>query len=409
MLWTVKFIILIITLLFCNVNLFCSKIIQVASLFRHGHRYSIYNFNNTDNNFQSGELTEEGKKSSYLKGKEFRDKFSELLREDDTTQKKLKSHIRSYSSNKNRNIVSLFYKIKGIFDDNKSTKYEKYFEEGEDYMKLNPQNNTQNFTSIMVTTFATRFPDLMFNVLSKCTEQVEKTADRDHTLSHLSEKWSRFFKWNDNVFGKYLNSSFFQMDLPFYLKVFYVVDYLERNLENNITLDKDDIIAKEYLQGYSKVILDLPGKYPSLQMLFLSKFYSEILKNFDSRINNHKNKVKIVLFSGHDVNLAVMMTSLSPNDSNKYQYEFNDEINFILHEINDDYYVSIKYNDDDIDMRVICEDDIVIKENINLCEYEKFQRFADQFIVEENMLRNFCVGELTDLFKIKFNRPKEEF
>jgi hypothetical protein len=317
-------------------------------------------------------LTESGINSAYFKGRDFMNKNYGLLADvNEEDINKIKSEVKAFCSKKRRNIVTLFMRLKGMFPNLKVFK--------------DVSLDEASLRKFLQENFNTEFPnDLMFNLLEnlKCRSRIEKTLKETNKLEKIQEFVSRLVDSHRDVFYLYFES--LPKDMHLYVKVFYVADYIERYMENQVEIGENEFKLKELLSDYYKLIVDTTASEPSLFRLFTSKIYSEIFREFEAKVNKN-NTNKLVLFSAHDVTMSAFIHSIQANVKN-FDFDFNDEINFVLYEIEEEYYISIKYNNQEIPLK-ICGGE-------KICEYEHFRNFLIDSISKDEDLENFCEGKL---------------
>jgi hypothetical protein len=244
------------------------------------------------------------------------------------------------------------------------------------------EENLRNFLS---KNFNTEFPnDLMFNVLEnlKCRAKIEKVLTDSHSLEKIKDRVLRMADAHRDIFWGYFTE--LPKDMHIYLKVFYVADYLERHMENRVEIKDNEQDLKDLLTNYYKLIVDTTAEDPSIFRLFTTKIYEQILSEFEAKVNKN-NKHKLVLFSAHDVTMSAFIHSIHANVKD-YHYEFNDEINFVLYEIEEEYFVSVKYNNQEIPLK-FCG-------GKKICDYEVFKTFLEESIAKDEDLESFCEGKL---------------
>ena len=108
------------------------------------------------------------------------------------------------------------------------------------------------------------------------------------------------------------------------------------------------------------------------------------------RKNSEKQK-KIILFSAHDLYLNSLLNFLEIEDKSKFQYYFDDEINFIIFkkDIDEKLYLKVEYNDDLLDIP------FSTFENKKECELDTLM----EKIQKEYLIHNF--EEIMDLCYLK--------
>jgi hypothetical protein len=243
----------------------------------------------------------------------------------------------------------------------------------------------QNIRNFLSENFNTEFPnDLMFNVLEnlKCRSKIEKILKDSPRLEQINHRVARMTDSSRDIFWAFFTE--LPKEMHTYLKVFYIADYLERHMENRVEITDKEQDLKDLLTNYYKLIVDTTAEDPSIFRLFTTKIYEQILNYFEAKVNG-RSQYKLILFSAHDVTMSAFIHSIYANVKD-YHYEFNDEINFVLYEVENEYYVSIKYNNFEIPLK-FCG-------GKKICVYEKFKTFLQESIAKDDDIENFCEGKL---------------
>ncbi len=318
--------------------------------------------------------------SAYQKGREFRNKFYGLLPDEEDPSIDIKSIVKSFCSRKRRNQVSLFMRMKGLFQNSNL------------FQNIDVYNLNTSITEFLRKNFDTQFPnDYMFNALenTKCRQIIEERFNKSKNIENIHTMVKKITGMHSYEFDQYFLS--LPNEMHTYIKVFYVADYLERYMENRVDISESEYRLKEFLSSYYKLIVDSTADEPSLNRLFTSKIYLEILNSFENKINGKDNKM-LILFSSHDVTMSAFIHSLKAN-AKDFNYDFNDEINFVLYEFEEEFFVSIKYNNEELKLN-FCE-------GKKICEYLKFKEFVENIIIPEEDLRKFCDGSIKTLHNEK--------
>lgn len=353
-----------------------SKVIIVAQIFRHGHRYPIKSFSNP-NITNPGELSEEGKETSYKKGRQFRQLYKDLFEYNTTSDLiNIDNLMKAYCSKKQRTHLSLFFRLKGIFENHPI--FNKEIDP--------PKDSIKNFLKESLNTEFSN--DYMFSILDHkgCKKRVEEIFVLNNITNNLSIKAYNITTSYPEIIDPLLEQ--YEEAADHYLKVFYIADYLVRILENSENSDYQYRL-KDVLKDYYKNVVDLTSREPTLVKLFTSQIYATMFKHFQEKINNKdQDNVKLVLFSAHDITLSTILESLKL-DFNNFNYDFNDEINFFVYEFADDFYFSIKYNNQELPIS-FCG-------GKKLCNYSKLKQFLINSASSEEELNKYCTGELENL------------
>ncbi len=108
-------------------------------------------------------------------------------------------------------------------------------------------------------------------------------------------------------------------------------------------------------------------------------------QNYINKIDLEKIKKKLILISSHDTHLSANIWFLGIN-GNLYDYNFNDELNLILHYEDNELFLEIKYNDRTI-VPQFCEKH---PKRENICQFESYIDFIKKRIHKEELLNDFC-------------------
>lgn len=283
-------------------------------------------------------MTELGKMNAYKKGQEFEQNYHELLKDH--------GELISYCSNKNRNIETLYMRLKGIFP-NRS------------YM-FNESLGTFNTSDFLIKNYNTSIisrskHDFMFRPydIEACTKKHEDIMTENKILPKMIEDVDKLLDEHSNLFEKYLNFGKLK-EMKSYIKVFYISDFLDKFQENEVVLLEDDLKLKELLKDYYRRLVDSSTFDRGLTSLLTSSIYATLIENFDRIVNKTDNTdAKVILFSAHDTQLSSLLKILE-EDVSDYKLDYNDEITYLLNreDGSDDFNIRVKYNDDFIKIKI---------------------------------------------------------
>jgi len=240
----------------------------------------------------------------------------------------------------------------------------------------------------------TNFPNhFMFTVFENknCQRRIFQNFFRHHKISEMETFAKKVIEEHTNYFNRYFK--YLPKNLPTVLKTFYVADYLDRHEENKIHLDEEEKIIKYKLNNFYKILNDITVDEISIISLFTSKMYETIIENFEIKINNNSNE-KLLMFAAHDISMSAFLLSLK-EDAYSYNIEFNSEISFILKKMDSEFYVSIQFEHIDLELK-FCD-------YKTICEFQKFKKFIQNIISNEEKLRKYCEGELDNLISDDLN------
>ena len=100
------------------------------------------------------------------------------------------------------------------------------------------------------------------------------------------------------------------------------------------------------------------------------------------------NRKKLILFSGHDDNLSAVLKAFGI-DYKRFNYEFNDEVNFVKVKEGDEYYVKVFYNEELL-FNPVCKS--------YRCPLGVFVKFVEEnYSVDKDTYEKFCNGEIEEI------------
>ena len=138
----------------------------------------------------------------------------------------------------------------------------------------------------------------------------------------------------------------------------------------------------------NKRMIDIDNANKNANLCFSHQLICNYYKEMDEIRKNSKEQKKIVLSSAHDLYLNSLLNFLEIEDKNKFQYNFDDEINFIIFKKNNDskLYLKIEYNDD------LLEIPLSTLENKKECELDTIMdKIAKEFLIHNfDEIIDFC-------------------
>ena len=150
------------------------------------------------------------------------------------------------------------------------------------------------------------------------------------------------------LYQSYMNSDFLtQSQVPF-MRLYYIDDFMKnskKEIKDNFNDAQKGIkICFEKVKEFKRLLTISTGN-PNIYISFSYKIF-KCIENEIEKILNDKNDIKnIIIFSGHDMNLAVILESLKIDNSN-IQFECNDQIDIEVFDKGDNkkLFVRILYN-----------------------------------------------------------------
>ncbi len=300
----------------------------VISLFRHGKRNSFINMNTSE--YNDTDLTEDGLEETIKKGEHFIKKYFTPMKESPFNKQDFKVYI----SDTIRTIKSFLYKISPLLT-------EKNFEN-------KTQEELKDYT---LKNFNTIYDNDLFNSYIYCDEIAAKYSYKNKEYNEFLEKIEKKLLNKSqstlDLYKKYCNSELFKGKPYDYYKLNFISDFLMfvyPEVQKNFT--KEQIYMKEVFieENSYKQIIDITLNNPNVYIPYLYRLIEVLKSEINKVINNDKDKKKIIFLSAHDLYLGGFLIGLGL-EHDKFNYEFNDEINIILFKKNEKMFVKIEYND----------------------------------------------------------------
>ncbi len=301
------------------------KVIASVEFFRHGARAPIVNFEENKNlYFLTGkhQLTINGLRQHFLLGKWIKRRYVNDENHKLLNENSISKDIKVFSSPYQRTIFSASSHILGL----SSNAIIKVNYDGNEELKTDDTPPIFNFKisqSLNEININVIHPDKdnVFNAIS-CRRNNSKLSLMDETNIEISKK-PKLFSLTNQVLNNTINDilwnygKFFQNNSPFNSSNKYTEDTL-RNLVDFIDqysyhMIKFPELKKETIINMKKSMLN---KYYNQRLInndinkfSVSKMFREVITLFESAIAG-KNKVKFVIFSGHDDNIMNILSNL---------------------------------------------------------------------------------------------------
>ena len=302
----------------------------VFSLFRHGERESLIDLNN-NKYLKVSDLILEKIPDIKLKGENFIKKYKSLF----TKNPFSKENMSVYISNSPRTVKSFLYRMCSLIDKNNFE--DMSFEILKEYSK-------EKFNAI--------FENYMFNMHEYSGNVRNKLTSSNPKLKILFDDVEKELKnYSEDslkLYQSYMNSDFLtQSQVPF-MRLYYIDDFMKnskKEIKDNFNDAQKGIkICFEKVKEFKRLLTISTGN-PNIYISFTYKIF-KCIENEIEKILNDKNDIKnIIIFSGHDMNLAVILESLKIDNSN-IQFECNDQIDIEVFDKGDNkkLFVRILYN-----------------------------------------------------------------
>ena len=302
----------------------------VFSLFRHGERESLIDLNNNQY-LTVSDLILEKIPEIKLKGEKFIRKYKTLFQKNPFS----KENMSVYISNSPRTVKSFLYRMCSLIDKNN-------FEDMS--FELLKEYSIEKFNAI--------FENYMFNMHIYSGEVRSKLTSTNPKLKILyndvEKELKNYSEESFQLYQSYMNSDFLtQSQVPF-MRLYYIDDFMKnskKEIKDNFTEAQKGIkICFEKVKEFKRLLTISTGN-PNIYISFSYKIF-KCIENEIEKILNDKNDIKnIIIFSGHDMNLAVLLESLNIDNRN-IEYECNDQIDIEVFDKGDSekLFVRILYN-----------------------------------------------------------------
>ncbi len=286
----------------------------------------------------------------------------------------------------------MLLKLRGIFKDSKNfnrddfdfddlRKEIKNIHVRNTIMENNPLNEIFGSIDFFLTILENEACEDIFNKYKMDEKTVDLFNSFIRTYSYYTSSISEFPELPSNQ-GKILD-------------IFHHSLRIEDHIENKITNHNIKNDTKSFLQEYYRQLFTFFCSVPDLSEVISSKMYSVLLHKFEDRVNR-KNSKKLILFSSQDITFYSLLKSLEHLVPQSLEYDSNEEINFVLYEVDEEFFIAIKHNDTEISLK-FCG-------GKRLCEYEKFKNFIISTIKKEIKTVKYCEENV----RMSLNEIKEE-
>ena len=329
----------------------------VFSLYRHGERESLIDLNNYKYLHVSDLIIDKIPNIKAM-GERFINKYKNLFKENPFKKEKMLVYI----SKSARTLKSFLYRMSSLIEQNNFE--DKSFDSLMEFSK-------EKFNAI--------FEEYMFNmhiysgnIRSKLTAENPKLRilfnDVEKALKEYSEE---SFKLYDH----YMNCDFLTQSQVPYMRLYYIDDFIEystKEIKDNFTEAQKGIkICFDKVEEFKRLLTISTGN-PNIYISFSYKIFKCI-----ENVLNDKNDIKnIIFFSGHDMNLAVILESLKIDNSN-IQFECNDQIDIEVFDKGDNkkLFVRLLYNYQNLKLpfnnnKEECELEIFLNEIKKITQYD---------------------------------------
>lgn len=357
------------------------KIIQVICLFRHGKRNSFMNFETNEE--YSTDLREDSLITTINKGKKFIKKYFNKFPASPFNPKDFKCYI----SQSIRTIKSLIYRLIDFLPQ-------------ADFKSMN-EKELKEYTIKNIPNSV--YDDKIFKSYQYCDSVSSKYC-------HLDPNYKKLFEEIENeitkkskkaleVFKKYLDHPIYKGKPYEYFKICYIYDFLffvSPEVQKNF--NEEQLIIKEVMGklNANKRMIDIDNANKNANLCFSHQLICNYYNEMDKIRKNSEDQKKIILFSAHDLYLNCLLNFLEIEDKNQFQYDFDDEINFIIFKKNNDskLYFKVEYNDEFLEIP------LSTLENKKECELDKIMdKISKEYLIHNfNEIMDFCNFKQTKEF-----------
>ena len=313
------------------------EIIQVLSLFRHGKRNTLMNLETCQS--CSADLFADTLAITTNKGRKFIEKYFHKFSPFPFNPKDFKCII----SETIRTIKTIIYRLVDLLPkaDFKSMK--------EEELKEFTLKNIPNAI----------YDGKIFKSHAYCFDISSKYCYANphykQIFEEVEEEISKKSKKSLEIYKKYLESPMFKGKKDEYFKLNYIYDflfYISDDVQQKF--NEEQLIIKDVFDklNVNKRMLEVHFENKNVNLCFSHQLICNYYQEMDKVRKNSEDKKKIVLFSGHDIYLITLLNFLGFEDKTKFNYYFDDEINFIIFkkENEEKFYFRAEYNDDVLEL-----------------------------------------------------------
>ena len=350
----------------------CEIVEQVFSLFRHGRRNEIVNVKKQQ--FIGGQITDNALNEIEHKATQFKQTFlSKLTHTCDKLN--INNDCSFYVSNFPRTIQTFLHRLTVFFPE----------------LKQDPNIFNSLTKDKLINEYNAVFDCDMFIGLERCRERLITNTELAHKYEQLLVHIRSLLPHEQQLklFDSYLNLNYYNNTLntaePYYIRLINVCDYYKNT--NDTLSDEDDIQLKKVLMEVNayKTVLDMLNEGKDFNVIFNCKILTAIKEEL---MKEECNRKKLILFSGHDDNLSAILKAFGI-DYKKFNYDFNDEVNFVRVKEGNEHYVKVFYNDELL-FNPLC--------NSYKCPLGVFVKFVEEnYSVDKETYEKFCNGEIKSI------------
>ena len=357
------------------------EIVQIITLFRHGKRNSFINLET--NILYPTDLCPENIQTTIDKGKHFIKKYFPMNNFPFNSKE-----FGCIISESIRTIKSILYRLI-------------------DYL---PKTDFSSMSEGALKEFTIKnIPNTIYD--SKIFKSFEYTDDLASKYSKENNEYKKIYedvekeisKQSNKVielYNKYSNHSSFKGKSYEFFKLSFIYDFLyfiDPEVQKNF--NEEQKIIKKILGdlNINKRLIETCFSIKEINLCFSHQLICSYYNEMDKIRKNKEDKKKLIMYSGHDLYLHCLINFLEIKDKTKFEYSFDDEINFIIFKKNDDnkLYFRAEYNDNPIEIPFSS------LENKKECELDTIMKKIEKefLIYSYNDIMDFC--HLKNLEKLK--------
>ena len=349
-------------------NTECEIVEQVFSLFRHGRRNEIINIKKQQ--FIGGEITANALNEIEHKAIQFKHTFLSKLITHTCDKLNIKNDCSFYISNFPRTIQTFLHRLTVFFPELK--------QDSNIFNSLTKDKLINEYNAV--------FDCDMFIGVERCRERLITNTELAHKYEQLLVHIRSLLPHEQQLklFDSYLNLNF-NTPQPYYIRLIYVCDYYKNT--NDTLSDDDDLQLKKVLTEVNayKTVLDMLNEGKDFNIIFNCKILTAIKEEL---VKKECNRKKLILFSGHDDNLSAVLKAFGI-DYKKFNYDFNDEVNFVRVKEGNEHYVKVFYNDELL-FNPLCKS--------YKCPLGVFVKFVEEnYSVDKETYEKFCTGKIESI------------
>ena len=312
------------------------EILQIITLFRHGKRNSFINLDT--NKIYSTDLCPENIQTTIEKGRQFIEKYFPL-NNFPFNSKDFKCVI----SESIRTIKSIIYRLIDYLPK-------------EDFNSMS-QKDLKEYTIKNIPN--TIYDDKIFKSFEYIDDIASKYSKENEEYKKIYEEVEKEISKQSNkvieLYNKYINHPSFKGKTYEFFKLSFVYDFLyfiDNEVQKNF--NEEQKIIKKILGDLNanKRIIETCFSIKEINLCFSHQLICSYYNEMDKIRKNKEDKKKLIMYSGHDLYLHCLINFLEIKDKTKFEYLFDDEINFIIFKKNDNnkLYFRAEYNNDPIEI-----------------------------------------------------------